>query len=166
MAKRVFLLSVFIALFIGIGFFLRLANNKKEEVHYHAGFMVYIDGKKERFSDMRYMDIESCSEQPNNKNPQLEKAHLHDNIGDVVHVEEENAVWEDLFKNINYSFPDDKKVFAYVNNKDNIVNDILSYPIKPDDSIIIIIGKNDNNNLEFVSKEHIEEAGRNSESCG
>ena len=142
-----------------------------EEVHYHAGFKVFIEGKIHEFSDSKYMSIAPCSDNDHKSKRvkskeelQQEKAHLHDNIGDVVHVHTEGAVWGDLFKNIGFSFPD-SSISGYLNGKP--IADILSYDIVPYESVIIAIGDTkaiDTN--QYVTYDHIKEIEAKSENCG
>src|SRR5690242_18124426 len=72
------------------------------KVHFHAGFVVFKDDKKLSFSDYKYMNVKPCmvDDKDEEEDPQLEKAHLHDNVGDVVHSEQNGAKWKDLFTNI------------------------------------------------------------------
>ncbi len=69
----------------------------QHETHLHAGFQVYVDGVKQDFSDYQYMEIQPCGiTDYGEKTPeeqQLEKAHLHDGVGDVVHVHRAGATW-------------------------------------------------------------------------
>src|SRR4051812_30234652 len=74
-----------------------------KELHYHAGFQVYENGKQKSFADIAYMHDKPCTgkkAEEEKEDEQIEKAHLHDLVGDVVHVHRENATWGDLFKNI------------------------------------------------------------------
>lgn len=141
-----------------------------ETVHYHAGFQVYVDGVKQDFSDTKYMLITPCSANPTKpvaEDPQLEKAHLHDGIGDVVHVEHSGATWGDLFQNMHYTFEANKSVVGYVDNQS--INNILSTPIQSNQSVVIVVG-NQENAQEYlknkVSQEHIAQVEKKSESCG
>lgn len=138
-----------------------------KKVHYHAGFVVFNDDKKIDFSDFKYMRIKPCSEDINHEDSdediQAEKAHLHDLVGDVVHVEEKNAYWRDLFTNINYKL-DYSKTVALINGKR--VNHFENQKIQPDDSLIILIGNNKSNHLQDgVKKEYIEEKAKKSADC-
>jgi hypothetical protein len=164
MKKRCILLFLLIAILFLVYFVIRNRNN--QIIHYHAGLLVYIDGKLQDFSDNQYMNFEFCSKTPNsdNLNTQIGKAHLHDNVGDVVHIHRHGAVWGDLFKNIKYSFPKNKTVIGY--SKGNEIKDIFNYPIIPYDSIIIIIGDKDKVDLNnYVTKQHILDIEKTSESC-
>ena len=169
MMKLKILLIILFLLTISAGVIIFARNKKMEKkVHYHAGFLVYIDGQKQDFSDMKYMNVKPCTDDPGKEvhaDEQLEKAHLHDAVGDVVHVEAKDAVWGDLFKNIRYTFPKGKTVSGYVNGV--VVNDILTYPIHPYDNALIIVGDNHGVNLgQTISKEHIQEIEKKSETCG
>ena len=141
-----------------------------EEVHFHAGFLVYVDGKRVDLSDNKYMHIEPCEvegiDKPTHtpREEQLEKAHLHNNIGNVAHVHVNGAKWGDLFTNINFRFEEGKEYAGFINGIEN--QDILNAPIKEYSSALFIIGNNqgiDKNAV--VSKEEIEAAEAKSESC-
>lgn len=138
-----------------------------EKVHYHAGFVVFKDDKKINFSDFKYMRIKPCIEDKNHKDSdedvQAEKAHLHDLVGNVVHVEEKNAYWRDLFYNINYKL-DYSKAVAFINGKK--VSQFENRKIQPDESLIILMGNNKSNHLQdAVSKSYINEKAAKSEDC-
>lgn len=153
---------------LGISFYRSMTTPQK--IHIHAGFIVIADNKKLDFSDNKYMNIKPCAEDEgeehneNEEDEQLEKAHLHDNVGDVVHVERSDGKWKDLFTNINYSI-DYTKVTAYINGQK--VSDFQNQPIHAYDSAVIFVGKADTNYLKkAVTKEHIVKAEKVSEDCG
>lgn len=123
-------------------------------IHYHAGFRVYVDGVRQDYSDYKYMNFVPCTEHDTKKTQleeQVEKAHLHDGIGDVVHVHRSGAVWGDLFKNIGVKLDGNLE--------------ILTQPIGPNSSIVISVGK-PVVNPEKVSLEQIKEIEAKSELCG
>lgn len=138
------------------------------KLHYHAGFVVFENNKKLDFSDNKYMNLKPCSlDQKDDDSPeeiQLEKAHLHDNVGDVVHVEREGAKWNDLFSNlklaVNYA-----NTTAYVNGQK--VANWQSRRINPYESLVIFIGDIDIKYLkEAVTKEYMMEKEKKSDGCG
>lgn len=144
------------------------AGNKPDDIHFHAGFQVYRDNQPVDFSGLEYMHLDNCSledeHEETDESEQAEKAHLHNNISDVVHVHRENATWGDLFINLNYEFSG--TVSAYVN--DQSVEDFLSYPIREYDSVVIFIGEVDNLEEKLdqkVTREEIEQAELQSETC-
>ncbi len=153
---------------IGLYFYWQSTGAKKE-VHYHAGFQVYADGKLMDFSDLKYMQVVPCTTggAEIHMDEQIEKAHLHDNIGDVVHVHRQGATWSDLFKNIKYDIEQGKINVAYKNGK--VTQNILNSPIEPYDSIIISTGRTKLTGSELkkaVTKARILEAEKRTESCG
>jgi hypothetical protein len=146
-----------------------LPQSTQEEIHFHAGFQVYKDNILQDFSDFKYMKIEPCSleshEEESENEEQLEKAHLHDGVGDVVHVHRDTAIWADLFQNINVSI--DQESEGYINGEK--VDDILSLPIKKYDRVVIFEGKNSEIQQKLagaVTNEHIMETEQKSENCG
>ena len=140
----------------------------KPAVHYHAGFQVYVDGVRKDFSGFEYMTISPCSQNKKSgkEDPQLEKGHLHDGNGDVVHVHREGAVWQDLFTNLKYTFPSGKEIRAYVNG--NQVDDILKQPITPYETVVIMVGKKPplkDALAHAVTKDRIRAVEKSSEYC-
>lgn len=139
----------------------------QEHVHDHAGFRVYIDGQLQDYRDYRYMNFTSCTEHEEKKSAeeeQIEKAHLHDGVGDVVHVHLAGAVWGDLLKNILVSLPIDVTINGYINGEKT--ENILSAPIGAYDTAIIMIGTGEASRAgETVPIEHIREVEAKSELC-
>jgi hypothetical protein len=163
---------------IGIGIVILIAGTvilqktiiKPKDVHFHAGFQVYVDDKLQNFSDFAYMHEKPCTVNGkplpgSNTNEQEEKAHLHDQIGDVVHVHRESATWNDLFINIKYPI-DPKNSVGYINAKKDI--DFLNRKIEPYDSLVVFIGKHadDRKYLKTaVTKDRIKQIEKKSETC-
>lgn len=139
----------------------------EEKIHYHAGFVVFYNNKKIDFSDNIYMNVKPCTtgeEEEVEEDEQLEKAHLHDNVGDVVHIEATDAHWEDLFTNIHYAI-DYSKTTAFVNGKK--IGNFQNQPIHPYDSLVLFIGTVDKDQLkEAVQKKYIMEKEKKSDDCG
>lgn len=160
---------LFILLFLVALTFLFVRNKQAPEnkVHYHAGFIVFKDNKQIDFSDSKYMNITPCTTDKSlsDNNPQLEKAHLHDNVGTVVHIEHSQAIWKDLFTNIHFPI-DYSDTVGYINGTK--VDNYSSYSIHPDDSLVVFIGKNDiTTDLKHaMTKNEIETLAKKSISCG
>lgn len=137
-------------------------------IHNHAGFRVYIDNQLQDYSDYKYMNFVPCSEHDTKKSKeeeQIEKAHLHDNVGDVVHVHREGSIWGDLFTNMQVMLPKDKELIGYINGTK--IENIMNQPIDPYSTAIFIIGKNDGDHgNEIVGIDHIKEVEAKSELCG
>jgi hypothetical protein len=137
--------------------------------HYHAGFQVYKQNQLQDFSDLKYMHLESCTETeafPKAiEDEQIEKAHLHNGVGDVVHVHRDNSVWGDLFHNLNY--PLEASATAYLNSKP--VVDFLTLPIEPYDTLVVVQGEASNLDqmtLNVPTREYIETVEAQSETSG
>ncbi len=144
-----------------------VSKTQAEKIHYHAGFIIFSNGKKLDFSDNKYMFIKPCTvdgkEIEVEGDEQIEKAHLHDNVGDLVHVEEKDAKWRDLFMNIKFPI-DYSKTTAYINGK--VVPDFQSQQINLDDSLVLFIGKVDTRLLsQGVTKDYIEAQAAKSGTC-
>lgn len=142
------------------------------KAHYHAGFIVVEDNKLIDFSKSQYMDFEPCrlpsakSEPDTPQQLQLEKAHLHENVGDVVHVETARTLWKDLFTNIKYPI-NYSDAAAYINGKSVI--DFQNKQIQPYQSLVVFIGANDDTQKflnQAVIKQHIQDVEAKSEDCG
>jgi len=66
---------------------IRFATYKVNSVHYHANFALYINGQREEFKGMGYYtEVEMCK--LDTTMVPSERAHMHDNVNNVVHVEE------------------------------------------------------------------------------
>jgi hypothetical protein len=141
-----------------------------DDIHYHAGFLVYVNNQLQDFSDLKYMKLTPCGQHEDELTPaqeQLEKAHLHDSNGDVVHVHRDGATWGDLFTNMEYALPEGVNV-AYVNGE-RFEGDISTYGIHADDSVVIFVGTNDDIETkleEAVTLERIRVVEGQSEDCG
>lgn len=172
MKKQWIALLLFATVTAVAGFNVQAKQNKAavEHVHYHAGFQVYIDNTLQDYTDFKYMSLSPCSTEPRELTPeeeQSEKGHLHDQIGDVVHVHKTGGTWADVFKNIGVELPKDKEIQAY-NEKLKIKN-ILNTEIEPYQSIVFVIGdqsKAAEYQQTLVTRQHIEETEQRSELCG
>lgn len=168
MKKVISIIFVFIFIAAG-GFALSQALDKPEPIHIHAGFQVYKDEKLQDFSDFKYMHELPCT--VNGKpvegakvDEQKEKAHLHDQTGDVVHVHRKGARWSDLFTNINYTI--DKNAAVYINGKK--IDKFLEREIQPYESVVIFLGKTKDEQKylkDAVKKDYIEKVENKSETC-
>ena len=73
-----------------------------DDVHYHANFAVYIDGQQEQFkSPFYYIDTaDSCSAMQ--QITPHDRAHMHDGVNNVVHVEDHAVTWAQFFQNLGW----------------------------------------------------------------
>lgn len=85
--------------------------------HYHANFSVYINGAREQFKGLGYYEetaAEMCSLQFVETPKQ--RAHMHDNVGDVVHVEDKLVTWGNFMQNLGWGLGSD-----YLKTKDTVL---------------------------------------------
>jgi hypothetical protein len=131
---------------------IRFITYKPEQIHYHANFAVYLNGKREQFkSPMYYEEVSgSCALGKDIKPAQ--RVHLHDEVADVVHVHDHAVTWGDLFMNLHWAVgpdfirtPDgifvaaDSKKITYVVNGQEI-DDISTEIIKDEDRLLVDFG--------------------------
>jgi hypothetical protein len=135
-------------LILGIRF---VSYQPPKEVHYHANFAVYVDDKQEQFSNpLLYEEISECSISTEKKPG--ERAHLHENIKDVVHVEDSAVTWGNFFQNINWNVSDkyldtsdvllvntDTKKVTYILNGEEVSN-ITNKVIGDKDRLLVSYG--------------------------
>jgi hypothetical protein len=101
---------------------IRFFSYHPEKVHYHANFDVYINGKQEKFLGPRYYEETEavmCNSAEQTDNPS-ERAHMHGNVFDVVHVEDHLVTWGNFFQNLGWNAGDSYiSVFDKVYQADN-----------------------------------------------
>lgn len=79
----------------------RFATYHSDSVHYHANFAVYVNGQREVFAaDNYYQGTTNCY--ADEANEPTERAHLHDNVNDLVHVEDSAVTWGQFFQNLGW----------------------------------------------------------------
>ena len=163
--KRFIILIFLVLLLASVAFY--FLKPKDQGIHYHAGFIVFENNAQKDFSALQYMKANPCNIDGSHgvEEKQLEKAHLHDGVGNVVHVHRDAALWSDLFTNIEYPI-DYANTKAYSNDKE-IIN-FPNQPIQVYDSVVILVGENDlaTASAKAVTKAHIEEIEKRSEDCG
>jgi hypothetical protein len=157
----------FILILIGIGLY-TYTNKEPKLRHIHAGFILFIDGKQKDFSGIDFMSLKPCRDDQNSytkEEIQDQKAHLHDNVGTIVHSHREGAQWKNLFENMGYDPASSKTLNGYINGKK--INNILNYPINDYDSAVFFIGREDAKLLsKALTKNQINEAEKTSRDCG
>lgn len=139
----------------------------EEHTHFHAGFMVYIDGERQDYSDTRFMHLDVCSipgKQTTHTMDEKDAVHLHDNVGDVAHIHGPNVTWGMLFANMNVAFPKNLPVIGYKDGKR--IPNILSMQIRKDDSIIVIVGDKKKVDVStYITTKRIREVEGKSNTC-
>ena len=160
---------LFVVLLAGFGWMLKEKYFPPKAIHYHAGFIVVKDDEVVDFTDVKYMHAKPCGdnahEEKTAEEKQIDKGHLHDYIGDVVHVHIDGARWKDLFINLKYPI-NYAETEAYINGEE--VNDFEDRSIQPYESVVLFIGKNDvkKHLTNAVKLEHIKQIEKKSDNCG
>lgn len=164
--KKIYIV-IFLLIFLILSGIAIYNSANKPPVHYHAGFQIYMNGKLQDYSSTEFMHLKPCGaheETGDKEDEQLEKAHLHDNVGDVIHVHRNGVVWNDVFTNLKIKIPS-TSISAYINGKK--ISDIQKYPVKAYDSLVLMIGKEDTSYLKSaVTVNQIKQNEKKSESCG
>lgn len=97
--------------FIGIGCFvlgaaivlgIRFFSYKPDDVHYHANFAVYLNGQRELFKSPIYYTEEAACTLSGTVTPSG-RVHMHDNVNDVIHVEDHAVTWGQFFQNLGWN---------------------------------------------------------------
>jgi len=141
---------------------IRFATYKVDAVHYHANFALYINGQREEFKGAGYYtEIEMCT-LANTVQPS-QRAHMHDNVNDVIHVEDHAVTWGQFFNNLGWvigptfiTSPDGTAYYEKGVNKLNLVLDGQDYTdfggvqntvIKDTDKLLVSFGDESSANL-------------------
>lgn len=131
---------------------IRFITYSPEQTHYHANFAVYIDGQREQFKSPAYYEEISGSCAVGKDIKPAQRAHLHDNVADVVHVHDHAVTWGDLFMNLHWAVgsdfirtPDkiyladaDHRITYQINGQS--YDDISTEVIKDEDRLLIDFG--------------------------
>lgn len=151
--KRIhyFMLIILIAAFAynSHSIFEKPATKKVEEIHYHAGFEIYKDGARIEFTDLGYMDVKPCGSEDDEDKPDkhLEpEVHLHDGIGNIVHIHGKVALWKDLFKKLNIEIAS-ASIEAYLDETPQSL--LLDQPIKPYQQAVFFINSPGNHSQQI-----------------
>jgi hypothetical protein len=86
-------------------------------VHYHANFAVYVNGIREPFKGLGYYEetaAETCTLKP--VDTAKERAHMHDKVSDVVHIEDHLVTWGNFLQNLGWGLGND-----YLKTKDTVL---------------------------------------------
>lgn len=166
------ILGAVIAAVIATAVVMNKSDEHADTPHYHAGFQVYVNDELQDFADLKYMKMEPCDTAKHGtehtpEDEQLEKAHLHDLNGDVMHAHRDGATWGDLFTNMEYDLPEGL-IVAYINGQ-IVGGDILTQVIQPYDSLVMFIGSNTHipdKVAQAVTVERIKQVEAQSEDCG
>jgi len=117
--------------------------------HYHANFAVYINGQREQFKDPSYYtEVAACSLSEHMQPEQ--RAHMHDNVNNVVHVHDDGATWGQLFENLGwYVGPD------FVQTRDGTL-----YKAGGDNQLHVLLNNDDFTGLSAITNQVIGDRDR------
>ncbi len=101
--------------------------------HYHAEFQVYIDGERKDLSTLDYMYFAPCRVYDFGERDleEIDRAHLHDYVGDVVHLHDGGVTWRVLLSNLSI----EGDLIGY-NKKGDLVEGLIDRVILPYESVI------------------------------
>lgn len=181
---RSILISSAIGLCVGALIILgiRFITYSPEQIHYHANFAVYMNGKRELFkSPMYYEEVSGSCGLGNDVKP-AQRAHLHDNVNDVVHVHDHGVTWGDLFMNLGWAVgpdfirtPDgifvadtDHRITYLVNG--HAISDISTQVIRDEDRLLVDFGSTSASTIQKESKAvahsaHAYDVGKDPAAC-
>jgi hypothetical protein len=128
--------------------------------HYHANFAVYINDKRIDFKEPYYYEEVAGSCAAGHEIKPAQRAHLHDNVGDTVHVHDDAVTWGAFFQNIRwaigpdfvktqdaiYTVSDTEKVNYFVNGQ--AIDDVSNQVIQSKDRLLVDFGDTDSKTLE------------------
>ena len=123
-------------------------------VHYHADFVIYINGEIEALADFSfYEEVSACSKESAEK--PTSRAHLHDNTPSVIHVHDRAVTYGHLMANLGFSLSDrvlETRLATYVDGRvgelrfllnGEFVREIANRQIQSKDVLLIDFGQDD-----------------------
>jgi hypothetical protein len=134
--KYIFILIalIFIAFFAYNYFYVPPKEPNSVEIpHYHAEFQVYIDGERKDLSTLDYMYFAPCRvyDFGEVELEEIDRAHFHGYVGDVLHVHDDGVTWRVLLGNLNI----EGNLLGY-NKEGDLVEGMIDKEIGPYDSVI------------------------------
>lgn len=136
----------------------RFVTFKDTRVHYHANFVLYVNGERDKFeSPTFYEETTACS--ADEIGPKA-RVHLHDQKPEAVHVHDEGATWGHLFANLGYglsakALQTDEGVFVageqgkdltFILNGQKVEN-VANEVIRSEDVLLVSYGKDDSQTI-------------------
>lgn len=142
---------------------MRFITYAPDEPHYHANFALYINGQREAFKGAQYYEEETMCAVHASITP-MGRAHMHDNINTVVHVEDHAVTWGQFFTNLGWTLgptfiaaPDgtiyaeqgNSKLNLLLNNQDYTdLGGVANTVIKDHDKLLISYGNESQQTLQ------------------
>ncbi len=122
-----------------------IAQIPESPVHYHANFAIFTNGTLTDFAKPDFMHLKPCRDTPDAHASKLESIHLHDMVGNVVHVHTEDVRWSDFFMTVRTDILEDGKKLStdpqfYLNGK-KVNQSVLSKKIEKNDRLLVTYTK-------------------------
>lgn len=142
-------------------------DSHEDEFHIHAAFKLYKDGEFQDLSGIQYMHLGDCGDDFH-EDGEADPPHLHDFVGDVVHVHAEGQTWRQLLGGLEVEV--DEADTAFLNNADAYsTKELLDMEIAPYDRVLFLQGQTEEDlqklKDEVPSVERIKEVEKEGESC-
>lgn len=131
---------------------LRVLLVQDHHTHYHANFVLYINGQRDEFKNpLDYEEIQSCSVQDEN-NPR-HRVHMHQPENDAVHIHADGVTWGNFFNNLGITLgssliktdqglfvdgENDKKLTFILNGQE--VDSVANKHINSEDTLLVSYG--------------------------
>jgi len=152
--KHIIINSLLVGVLIGLllfSLFRFITYRPNHTTHYHANWQVWINGQQQTFPEPAfYQEVASCS--INDDTDPLHRAHMHNNVYDVIHVHANGVTYTQFLENIHsaalpgylvignntYQNTADNKVSYILNGK--LLDSLNGIVIKPEDKLLINYG--------------------------
>lgn len=121
--------------------------------HHHANFAVYLNGERLDLSGDQYMEeVAACYAAEEGEIAPEHRAHMHENVGDVVHVHHPGVTWGHFFENLGFAVGPDyffTGTERYFDGEEGtlrivvngfLVEDVSNRPIQSQDRLLISFG--------------------------
>jgi hypothetical protein len=144
---------------MGIRFF---TYKPEESVHYHANFALFVNGQRQEFQEDHYYSEEEMCTAETEVTP-VERAHMHDHINNVVHIEDQAVTWGQFFTNLGWTLGPDmieapdgtiypsatnRQLHIMLNGQDYTgLGSIANFVIKDLDRLLVSYGDADKSSL-------------------
>jgi hypothetical protein len=109
--------------------------------HYHANFAVFEDGKQVDFTSPTLMHIAPCVDGDSHSDDPKENVHLHDGVGNVVHLHMEGITWKTFFESIHYwdKMTANGPMTIYI-DRQKVSEEVLTKTILPRSHLMVQVG--------------------------
>lgn len=139
--KKIFVFALSLVILVSVFVSFKISQIPTKPVHYHANFAVFVDGKQEDFTKPQLMHIKPCSNDEAESNDPKENVHLHDQIGNVVHLHADGIHWNFFLSTIHFDLAkktEGKSLTVYSKGL-KVDSKILDETIQKQDQILIHI---------------------------